>query len=232
MENFCCLGIEAATEVAGVAACSGERVAVRELTPGEMASRAVYGAISEVLDTLKLTPDQLGCIAYGAGPGSFTGVRIAAAAAQALGYALAIPVVPVSTLAVLAAEALGQAGGEQHVLVCLDARRGQVYVGAYARHATQVVRSSGGDQVVAPDAIRAPPGRFLAVGPGWQVYPEALTRLGPACVGVAPARFPSPRALLQIAAARFRAGAVVTATQALPNYLGDDVAVRAKEDPT
>ncbi len=225
MQTFCCLGIEAATEVAGIAACHGERVAVRELSTGEIASRAVYGAIGEVLDRLALPPEQLGCIAYGAGPGSFTGVRIAAAAAQALGYALAIPVVPVSTLAVLAAEALDAASSDR-VLVCLDARRGQVYVGDYARDDTEVVRLLGEERLAKPDAIRPPPDRFLAVGPGWQAYPQAIAGLGPACGGVDPRRLPSARALLRVAAARFRGGAVVTAMQALPNYLGDDIGRR------
>ncbi len=226
MESFCCLGIEAATERASIAACCGGRVAVRELTDGEIASRAVYRAVSEVLDRLALPTEQLGCIAYGAGPGSFTGVRIAAAVAQALGYALAIPVVPVSTLAVIAAEALGQAGCER-VLVGLDARRSQLYVGDYVPDAAEVVRSVGGDQLLAPDAIRPPPGRFLAVGPGWQVYPEAVGRLGAACTGVDAERLPSAEVLLRLAAARFCSGAVVAATQALPNYVGDDVGVRA-----
>ena len=234
MQSFCGLGIEASTERVSIAACCGGRVAVRELTEGELASRAVYAAIREVLDGLALPTEQLGCIAYGAGPGSFTGVRIAAAVAQALGYALAIPVVPVSTLAVIAAEALDHARCER-VLVGLDARRSQLYVGDYVQDATQVVRSVGGDQLLTPAAIRPPAGRFLAAGPGWQVYPEAVGRLGVACTGVDAERLPSAQVLLRLAAARFASGAVVAAMQALPNYLGEDVGVRAapgdKEEP-
>ncbi|MDP6675357.1 MAG: tRNA (adenosine(37)-N6)-threonylcarbamoyltransferase complex dimerization subunit type 1 TsaB, partial [Gammaproteobacteria bacterium] len=102
---FTCLAIELAAGVGSVAACIGTQTTSREYPVPSMQSREIYSGVREVLDDLGLELAALDCIAFGCGPGAFTGLRVAAAAAQALAYGAGIPVARVSSLASLAAGA-------------------------------------------------------------------------------------------------------------------------------
>jgi tRNA threonylcarbamoyladenosine biosynthesis protein TsaB len=217
-----CLAIETATDRAGVALGGGERVFTCESTAGAVPSRLVYRWIEAVLATARCTLDDLGAVAFGAGPGSFTGVRVAAAVAQGLGYARGLPVWQVSSLAALAAAALRRSG-MRHAVVALDARMGGLYVGEYARDVAGRLRAVRPDRLI--DAqVRFEPlgGEVVAAGPGFAVAPGLLAGAAPAG-GVWPALLPGAADLLAVARDEPALRTVVAPAAALPNYLRERV---------
>jgi tRNA threonylcarbamoyladenosine biosynthesis protein TsaB len=160
-----CLAIETATDRAGVALGVADGVFTCESGAGAVPSRLVYRWIEAVLAAARCGLADLGAVAFGAGPGSFTGVRVAAAVAQALGYARGVPVWQVSSLAALAAGALRRSGA-RHAVVALDARMGGVYVGEYARGADGRLRAVRPDCLVdAGTRLDAIAGEVVAAGP-------------------------------------------------------------------
>ena len=222
--SFTCLAIETATELPSLALLHGEQLAVREARGMQSPSRGVFEWVRELLDETGTRLQELDCIAYGAGPGSFTGVRVAVSLAQALGYACSVPLCPVSSLAALAAGAL-RTSTANAVGCCFDARMGEVYVAAYVRDSDYIVRPVLADHLCGPDAVTLPEGlQYLAAGPGWAAYPAMLERLHDSLQGVAPELLPSAHDVLALAQPLFAAGRLVTAVDALPNYLRDRVA--------
>ena len=164
---------------------------------------------------------QLDAIAVGRGPGAFTGVRLAIALAQGIALALDRPVVPVSTLAALAL----QAGGERR-LAAIDARMGEVYLGAFARTADGLVALSE-EVVVKPDAADLPVGDgWHGVGTGFDAADGALRlRLQGRLAAVDAAALPHAADVARLAAPVFAAGGGIAPERAEPAYLRNDVAL-------
>jgi len=187
-------------------------------------SRAVFEWVLELLAETHTTLSELDCIAFGAGPGSFTGSRVAVALAQGLGYARGLPLCPVSSLAALAAGTLRNSVADA-VACCLDARMGQVYFGVYCRDTEEGVRALAADALLNPEAVSLPEeGTFLAVGAGWTAYPQIAARLQARILGVEPLHLPSAGDVARLARPRFLSGQVVSPAGALPNYLRERVA--------
>src|SRR4051794_13102327 len=128
------LAFDTSTEMLSIAVSAGPAAAVLEHTGagGAQASAALIPAIQELLARAGLGLRDLDAIAFGRGPGSFTGLRTAAAVAQGLGFGSGVPVLAIDTLLAVAEEAWGQTGASR-VLAMLDARMGEVYFAAYER---------------------------------------------------------------------------------------------------
>ena len=220
---FRCLAIETATQRGSVAVCDGDAVFQVQLDEATGSSRQIYRAIAEALDRASLQRQDLQCIAFGNGPGSFTGVRVATSVAQALAFALAIPVIPVSTLAAIAVEA-GRSRGMEPVAACLDARMGEVYCGVYGFAADGTAQALLEDQLADPTAFSLAdyPGAFAA-GPGWTAYPELLAANAGHIAGEATDIWPGAAAVAVEARELFRQGRTVVAHDALPNYIRNNV---------
>lgn len=223
------LAIDTATEACSVAVQTPQGVFARWIeAPREHGDR-VLGMVDEVLGEAGIAAADLDCIAFGRGPGAFTGVRIATALVQGMAAALDRPVVPVSTLAAIA-QGVHRRTSHQRVLAALDARMGEVYWGACVLDEGGVMRTADEECVAAPSAVPLPaaPG-WVGAGTGWSRYEEILTeRIADAletCLGHA---LPVARDLLPAAAAAFGAGEAVPAEQALPVYLRDRVAERPR----
>jgi tRNA threonylcarbamoyladenosine biosynthesis protein TsaB len=198
-----------------------------EIAPGAH-SRLILPMIEDLCAQAGVQLKDMDALVFGRGPGSFTGVRIAASVVQGLAFGADLPVIPVSTLA-----ALAQGAWQQHqwarVLAALDARMGEVYWGAYERGADGVMRAVQDECVVAPDQVPLPTGEWSGAGPGWATYAATLqARCGERVVSSDGQLFPHAAYLLPIAAVEFQRGAVVTADQALPVYLRDQVAQRPR----
>ncbi|HTQ99193.1 MAG TPA: tRNA (adenosine(37)-N6)-threonylcarbamoyltransferase complex dimerization subunit type 1 TsaB [Candidatus Acidoferrum sp.] len=171
-----------------------------------------------------LTFNQLDAIAFGKGPGSFTGLRIAAGVAQGIAFAANLPVVPVSTLAALAVEAVD--GGSGMVFSCLDARIDEIYYGWYQVQ-DGVPQLIGDEQLRRPElvetAVPVSDGNCIAAGNGLH-YRDRLPRsLLQSFGSLRPELLPRSRHIAAIAAAMFARGATVTAEQIEPVYLRDKV---------
>jgi tRNA threonylcarbamoyladenosine biosynthesis protein TsaB len=167
---------------------------------------------------------QLDALAFGRGPGAFTGVRIAAGVIQGIAFGADLPVVPVSTLAALAQHGLD--AGAARVLAALDARMDEVYWGAFEADAEGLAVAAGPELVIAPDAVPVPEGGdWGGVGAGWGAYGDLLrARLGDHVNAVDPDVYPDAAQVARIAVRDFAAGLAVSAEQALPVYLRDKVA--------
>jgi tRNA threonylcarbamoyladenosine biosynthesis protein TsaB len=165
-------------------------------------------------------------IAFGAGPGSFTGIRIGCGVAQGLALGIDRPLVPVPTLAALAHVAWRTLGAAR-VLACLDARMREVYVAAYER-AGDGWREVAPPAVLPPDAVELPgAGLWVGAGNGYAAYPELAARLGLAAAH--PDVRPTALAVAEIAAPRLAAGEGVAPDQALPLYVRHRVALTSAE---
>ncbi|TWH09941.1 MULTISPECIES: tRNA (adenosine(37)-N6)-threonylcarbamoyltransferase complex dimerization subunit type 1 TsaB [Pseudoxanthomonas] len=223
------LAFETATEACSVALyLDGE---VRErfgVVPRRHAELALPWA-QELLAEAGIARAQLDAIAVGRGPGAFTGVRLAIALAQGIALALERPLVPVSTLQVLAAGAA--ADGPDRILAAIDARMGEVYVGAYEREGGRL-RALDREQVLAPEAVRLPvaSGAWQGVGTGFAAADGLLAqRLAGEMVAVDPAALPRAAVLARLAASACEAGEAVPAERVEPAYLRDNVALTLAE---
>ena len=220
--DIACLAIETSTEICTVAACRNGTVARREQPEGPDRSRAIYLQISDVLDELELRLPQLDCVAFGCGPGGFTGLRVGAAVAQSLAFGADLPVCRVSSLATLALGA-ARRSGVAAIATCIDARMGEIYAGCY-RYAAGRLQVIEADQLTAPDAWSLPgDDEFFAAGSGWLAYPALRQRLSIRLHDGDPRAWPDAADALTLAAAAFAAGNTVTAAAAVPNYLRDRV---------
>ncbi|MFP7723446.1 tRNA (adenosine(37)-N6)-threonylcarbamoyltransferase complex dimerization subunit type 1 TsaB [Lysobacter sp. A3-1-A15] len=222
------LAFELATEACSVALWSDGEVAERfEIAPRRHAELALPWA-DELLADAGIARSQLDAVAVGRGPGAFTGVRLAIAIGQGIALALDRPLVPVSTLAVLAMRSTGP-----RVLASIDARMGEVYLGAFERDA-------GGshalaDEVLAPPGTMAlPEGDWHGVGTGFSAVEGALAhRLqgGGAArlLSVDATQLPHAADLARLAAVAFDRGGAVAPDAVEPAYLRNNVALTLAE---
>ncbi|MCG6859834.1 MAG: tRNA (adenosine(37)-N6)-threonylcarbamoyltransferase complex dimerization subunit type 1 TsaB [Chromatiaceae bacterium] len=190
---------------------------------GELILAMMDGILAEAGIALR----QLDALAFGRGPGSFTGVRIAASVVQGAAYGADLPVVPVSTLAALA-QGHFRRSGSLRVLAAFDARMGELYWGAYRLGDGDLMRSAGAEEVAsAEDVVLPEDGTWSGVGSGWNPYGEVLRRrLGSRLLAVTTDAICESRDVALLAAAELSAGRSVPAERALPVYLRERVAAR------
>ncbi|MGD2074619.1 MAG: tRNA (adenosine(37)-N6)-threonylcarbamoyltransferase complex dimerization subunit type 1 TsaB [Gammaproteobacteria bacterium] len=219
------LAIETATEACSVALLLGEEVQERfEVAPRRHAALLLPFADALLADA-GLALRELDAIAFGRGPGSFTGLRIAAGTAQGMAFGADLPVVPVSTLAALAQGTVREVGAQQ-VLAALDARMQEVYWGAYRRAGDGLVEPLEDDCVSAPSRVPVPVGGpWHGAGSGWASYGETLARrCDLPAERIHARRLPHAADTARLAAALFERASVVPAQAAAPVYLRDRVA--------
>ena len=220
--NLKILALDTSTEACSAAVWTDGKV-VERFETGNQHSDLILPMVQAVLAEAGLVLTQLDAIAFGRGPGSFTGLRIGAGVAQGLAFGADLPVVPISSLA-----ALAQGVDALRVLAAFDARMGQIYFGAYARNDQGLVELVGAEQVIAPDKIPVPEGKnWVGAGSGWDQYHALLSvRLGERLTGWQSQACPRARFVAALAITAYRAGQAVAAEQALPVYLRDEVAVK------
>ena len=220
------LAFETSTEACSVALWRDGQLLERfGVVPRRHAELALPWA-QELLAEAGVARSAIDAIAVGRGPGAFTGVRLGVALAQGIALALDRPIVPVSTLAVLAM----QSGGER-ILAAIDARMGEVYSAAFAREGDDMVALSA-EIVGAPDAV-ALPGTAHAwhgVGTGFAAGEGALQhRLGPRLSLVDAAALPHAADVARLAAIAFGRGEALAPERVEPAYLRDNVALTLAE---
>ncbi|MES2299051.1 MAG: tRNA (adenosine(37)-N6)-threonylcarbamoyltransferase complex dimerization subunit type 1 TsaB [Pseudomonadota bacterium] len=223
------LAIETSSELASCALLVGDTVHARQSSGVRTHSQSILPMVQELLAEAGVRLDQCEAIAFGAGPGSFTGVRTACGIAQGLAFGAGLPVIALVTLAGMA-QACRERSGATEVLAVLDARMGEVYWAQY--------RYADGWQVVVAPALCAPQdvapvqsahGAPLCVcGNGVSAYADVFDARGLGS-GALVEVMPHARELVRLAALELAAGAGVAAAAAQPLYLRNKVAYTSAE---
>lgn len=221
------LALDASSDACSVALLINGQISESFSDTPRQHTRRLLPMIDALLQSHALSLGQLDAIAYGSGPGSFTGLRICLGIAQGLAFGAELPLVPVSTLEAMALACIDQHGpsADARIMPALDARMGEIYWSEFRAQAGMPVRLSE-DAVTAPDKVVSEPGvidfsgeRF-GVGEGWH-YPAlaaiAVSRHDPAIV-------PRASCMARLAQPLLDAGQTVTAETATPVYLRDSVA--------
>ena len=219
------LALDAATEACSAALLQGAALSERFEVIGRGHAGRLLAMADELMSDAAIEVTQLDAVAFGRGPGGFTGLRIAAGLAQGLAAGAGKPVLPVSNLAAVASAA-ARVHERTHVLVCMDARMGQVYWAAFDCSGT-TPRALTREQLSDPGAVEPPAGEpYYGAGHGFDAYPVLGTRLASRLGGIDGKALPRAGEIARIGAADLAAGAAVPAAQGLPVYLRDDVVHR------
>jgi tRNA threonylcarbamoyladenosine biosynthesis protein TsaB len=202
----------------------GEVASIERRAPNRHSELALP-MLEKLLADAGLTASELDGVAFGAGPGSFTGLRIACGLAQGLAFARDLPVIGISSF-----EAIAQESGEARVVACIDARMREVYYSALERCGgprSRSWREVVPGQCVAPQDAVPPAGEgWAGCGNGFQAYPEFLSGK---ILRRKPEAHPTAFAVAQLAAPRLAAGEGIDAALAAPVYLRDKVAFTTQE---
>jgi len=222
------LAIETATEACSAALYVDGSVSARY----EVAPRRHTQLILPMCDTLiaeaGITLSQLDAIAFGRGPGSFTGLRIAAGVVQGVAFAWDLPVLPVSTLATVAQEAM-HVHDSPNILATIDARMKELYWGYYRRDVEGLAHLCSAEGVGRPEKMPIMSGSWFGAGTGWRAHPDALkSRIGESLIGCHESLLPKAQYAIPLARALYDRGGAVTASQAVPVYLRDNVAKKSR----
>lgn len=196
--------------------CDEQVIELHQVAPKQQAAM-ILPAIQQLLTSHSLTFAQLNGVAYGAGPGSFTGLRLASSVAQAIGYTANIPIITISSLAALAQSAY-QENGWERVLVAADARQNQFYWAPYRLGQSDLMElACDEEKLIAADAANFEPfDGWYGVGDAWDVYKE---KIGVVPVAVSAMTAPFAKAILALALPKFEKRDWISASDALPVYL-------------
>lgn len=218
------IAIETSTELASVALLRNEQVISRASSGVQTHSQSVLPMVQTLLAETGISLAQCDAIAFGAGPGSFTGVRTACGVAQGMAFGAGLPVVPIVTLVAMA-QARHEIDGTPDVLAILDARMEEVYWAQY-RYA------DGWQTIIEPTLSAAqavkPVGDVMACGNGLSVY-ESIFQAQPYFKTARPDMMPHATQIARLAGIAYSRGQAVAADQAQPLYLRNKVAFTTAE---
>jgi tRNA threonylcarbamoyladenosine biosynthesis protein TsaB len=218
------LALDTSTEFLSLAIQVGDKTFTHYQKAGTATSELILPQIQALLDSANVKLTDLDGIAFGAGPGAFTGVRIACGVAQGLGFGANVPVVGINTLM-----AVAEASGEDAVIACLDARMGEIYHAAFVKESGSWVEKSA-TQVCKPEASPLLPIKASGVGSGWAIYGDLLGKVyANNLTKTLPNLTPTAEAILRLTAPIFAAGLAKSASEARPIYIRNRVALTSLE---
>jgi len=216
------LAFDTATEHMSIALAAGGRVFTHESAGGALASARLIPAVMALLEEAGVSLRELDAIAFGRGPGAFTGLRTACSVAQGLAFGANKPVLPIDSLLAVAEDARG--GDADHtVWVTMDARMDEIYAAQYAYRSAQW-QVLDAPRLITPAALDE---RWLAEPPkrvAGNALPVFADRLRAGAAMLFPQALPRATAMLPLAQALWLQGGAVDAALALPLYLRDKVA--------
>lgn len=219
------LAIDTSTEMCSVALMMGNTVYTRDAIAPRDHTKKILPMVDEVLKEAGVTLQELDALAYGRGPGSFTGVRIGIGIAQGLALGAELPMIGISTLAAMAQQAYRQTGASQ-VAAAIDARMSEVYWAQYQRQSNGDWQVVGEECVVAPNDLNSRVSgdalSWTQVGTGWDAYRDELSTLNLTCE---PSEILYPKAQDMVFLAKFalEQGQTVAVEDSSPVYLRDTV---------
>ena len=223
--NLNLLAIETSGDFLSLAVSRDAAVRTLHIAAGQRHAELILDSIDGLMAEAGIAVRDLNAIAYGAGPGSFTGLRIACGVVQGLALAGSLKVLGVSTLLALAEES-----GQPRAIACINARMGEVYYAAYRRGAAdwEEVHAPG---LCKPDMLPLMEGDgWVGCGNGFLAHGAALcTRLGGSLCAVRPDLAPTAAAVLRLARTSFERGEGQAPASAVPVYLRNKVALKSSE---
>ena len=224
------LALDTSTEYLSLCLWLDGTVYTRNLLAGQSHSQQILPLLRELLTEAKMELGDLDYIAFGAGPGSFTGLRIGCGVAQGLAFGANLPVVAVSTLQALAQGAMVKDPAAVRVIACLDARMGEVYHAAYVRNGESWDEISA-PGLYKPETIPALPGEgWVGAGSGWSAYGDVLKHgYAKQVISTIPEEYPHATAIAALSLPMFAAGLAVPAALAAPIYIRNKVALKTSE---
>ncbi|MGB2832009.1 MAG: tRNA (adenosine(37)-N6)-threonylcarbamoyltransferase complex dimerization subunit type 1 TsaB [Methylotenera sp.] len=219
------LAFDTSTEYLSLALSKGDETFVFDINAGQTHSQIILPQIQALLNSTKMRLKDLHGIAFGAGPGSFTGVRIAAGVAQGLGFGANLPVVSICTLL-----ALAEASCAEKVIACLDARMGEVYHAVYEKVAGEWQTMIAPNLYKPEDVPAIQSAGWVGAGSGWQTYGEQLSTVyADQLQTTQPLLLPTASAILKLAQPIFNSGSAKSASEAMPIYIRNRVALKTVE---
>jgi tRNA threonylcarbamoyladenosine biosynthesis protein TsaB len=222
------LAVETSSIACSVALQVGEEMQQRHVVEAKAHTRILLPMIRALLDDANLQVGKLDALVIGNGPGSFIGMRIGASVVQGLAFAAGLNIIPVSSLAAIAAEVFRSHAGT-HVAVTQDARMQQVYVGRFVRGAADLPVPLGNECIHDAKNSSMLEGQrdvpWLAAGAGWQQYPTLAASQNADLTAVPDILLPRASHLLGIAHSLYASGQSIPPEQLQPAYLRDQVAV-------
>ena len=221
------LALDTSTENCSAALSINGEVLVREFVSPREHTKRILPMVDSLLSEAGIKLTDLDALAFGRGPGSFTGVRIGTGIAQGLAFGADLPMLPVSTLAIMA-QGAHRLHNATDVLPAIDARMGEIYFAQYQLNDAGVMTLVGNEMVITAAELVAnfnqPEREFYTLGTGWETYAEQLAGLNvsklTACEGI---QFPISHDMIAIAAADFANGKAVAVEDAMPVYVRDTV---------
>lgn len=219
------LALETSTEYCSVALWQDGALVERRELAGQKHSELLIAMLDALLKSAGFGIRDMDGIAFGKGPGSFTGVRIACGATQGLAFGASLPVAGICTL-----EALAEASGKEKVIAALDARMGEIYHAAYEKRGGAWAAASEPRLCKPEDAPQILGNDWFGAGSGFAMHGQILNeRYAGQLQGTDGAAVPQAAAIAALGAAQFAQGKGVDAAEALPLYLRDKVALKTSE---
>ena len=223
------LAIDTSTEACSAALLNNDEISQRHQIAPRQHAELILGMCDELLTEMNVKLADLDAIAFGRGPGAFTGVRIATGVVQGIAFAYDLPVVPVSSLAAMAFGAWLEQS-ESHVMTAIDARMGEVYWACY-ECSEEGIKEVIKEQVCAPEHVTIPDaGSWMGLGSGWDTYQQELSTVVEQGITMIDGEcFPQARYVAMLAEISIAKGEARPAAQAMPVYLRDNVAKKKAE---
>lgn len=219
------LSIETATEQGSVALLHGGELLVRRIQGAANHSEAVLRDLRQLLAEAGLAVGALDAVAFGAGPGAFTGLRLACGVAQGIALGAGLGIAAVGSLQALALQT-----GAPRVLVATDARMGEIYHAAFVADADGVPQPIGAPQCCTPLQLELPPGDWFGAGSAFRAWPEELeARTCGRLVACRPDLHPRAEEVARLGARLAMHGALLAPELAAPLYVRDKVALTTAE---
>nr|VFJ47718.1 MAG: tRNA threonylcarbamoyladenosine biosynthesis protein TsaB [Candidatus Kentron sp. FW] len=226
------LAIDTSTDACSVALYSGGEYSESHVLAPRRHTEILLPEIEALLSRSALSLHDLDGLAFGRGPGAFTGLRIATGVIQGLAFGTGLPVIPISSLQALA-QGIWREHKERNVLTALDARMGEVYWGAYRIGPGGLAVSVTDECVCVPEKVTLPEGSWFGAGSGWTTYGEVLDqrikqlsnhdRVRRELRSIEQDCYPHARDVATLAIAALEHTEIVTAEQAQPVYLRNRV---------
>lgn len=220
------LAIDTSSDACSVAVQVGEDILEKHVIEPREHTKILVPMIEQLMQDAGVAMSGLDAVILGNGPGSFIGMRIGASVAQGICHGAGLQIVPVSSLAAIAAEAIAEHDAEK-ILVAQDARMHEIYLGRFHADAERLPAADDEEVICQIGPLTVPTGNYIAAGAGWLKYPELLAQNGnlfAATEATADLVYPRARHLLQLGARSKLAGRGVPPGALVPAYIRSKVA--------